>query len=85
MATNELKSTVAYDKLNRKNTIKVGETWMHGSLGVVTIDRIYRMDNKAFSTTVWYTDKKGTQWAACAADMGAGHWAIKENFLFKVA
>lgn len=32
-----------------------------------------------------YTGKKGTQWAACAADMGAGHWAIKENFLFKVA
>lgn len=85
MTINELKSVTTYDSLNRKNTIKVGETWMHGSLGVVTIDRIYRLNNKAFSTVVWYTDMGGTQWAATAEDMGAGHWAIKENFIFKVA
>lgn len=80
---NDMKSTTTYDKLNRKNIIKVGETWMHGSLGVVTIDRIYRRNNKTCTTTVLYTDKKGIQWASICSYVGG--WKMYCNLLFKVA
>lgn len=82
-AINDMKSTTVYNKLNHKNTIKVGETWMHGSLGVVTIDRIYRRNNKTCSTTVLYTDKKGMQWASDCSYVG--NWRVYCNLLFKVA
>lgn len=82
---NELKTATCYDTLNRKHVIKVGETWMHGSYGVVTIDRIWRINNGAFSTKVMFTDMGGTQRIASAIDMGAGRWQVHANLLFKIA
>lgn len=85
MTINNMKSVTVYDKLNRKHTLKAGETWMHGSLGVVTVDEIYRRNHKICTTTVLYTDKKGTKWSTTASDMGAGDWQLHSNFLFKIA
>lgn len=82
---NELKSATVFDNLNRKNTIRVGEIWMHGTLGIISIDRIYRINNKKRSTTIQYTDKKGIKWASTANYMGAGNWQVYINLLFKVS
>lgn len=85
MTINDMKSTTVYDNLKRKNIIRVGESWIHGSLGVVTIDRIYRINNKACTTTILFTDKKGKQWIGKSYEVGCGHWAVHCNLLFKIA
>lgn len=82
---NELKSATVYDSLNRKNIIRVGETWMHGTLGVISIDRIYRSNNKKCYTAIQYTDRKGVKWTSTADYMGAGSWQVYINLLSKVS
>lgn len=85
MKINEMNSITVYDSLNRKHVIKVGETWMNGSFGVCTIDRIFNYNGKKFSNHVWFTVKGGQQYSAEAEDMGSGRYELHVNFLFKIA
>lgn len=81
-AIKEMNSTTVYDKLNRKNVVKVGETWMHGNYGVVVVEKIYRLYNKKCTTTIIYKRKNGEMKAA-RAESSLG-WSIRDNFLFKI-
>lgn len=83
---NEMKSVATYDKLNRKHVVKVGETWMHGNYGIITITGIYRRDNKRWTTVIEYTTKRCEKHCAHATEVPyyMGNWAIVDNLLFKI-
>lgn len=85
MIVNDLKQSTVYDKLNRKRVVKVGEKWIDGHFGVVTIERIYRVNNKAFTTTVLFTIPNGALRAAKASQLlVVGVWGVRANFLFRI-
>lgn len=84
MQVTEMKSVTVYDSLNRKHIIKPGETWVHGNLGVVTVTRIVKRDNKTWTTTLYYKLKNGEETDKTATYF-ITHYVIKDNFLFKIA
>lgn len=85
MIVNDLKQSTVYDKLNRKRVVKVGEKWIDGHFGVVTIERIYRVNNKACTTTILFTIPNGALRAAKATQLlGVGVWGVRANLLFRV-
>lgn len=85
MLVNDLKQSTVYDKLNRKRVVKVGEKWIDGHFGVVTIERIYRVNNKACTTTVLFTIQNGALRAAKATQLsGVGVWGVRANFLLRI-
>ena len=85
MLLNHLKQSTVYDKLNRKHVVKVGEKWIDGNFGVVTIERIYRVNNKACTTTILFTTPNGALRTAKATQLlGVGVWGVRANFLFRI-
>lgn len=80
----EMKSVTVVNGLNNNVVVRAGETWMHGTYGVVTIDSIYRVDNKKYTTRVRFTTMLGEKYVAKACDLGAGKWSVCCNFIFKI-
>lgn len=81
----DMKQVTVYNNKGEKVVVKVGEKWMNGSNGVVTIDRITRKGNKKHATYLYYTQMNGKKWCAQATWMGGNDYGIISNMLFRIA